>query len=161
MIQRIQTIYFIAIIIICATLCTGSVIKTMETLPTGGTGEYNLNLFYYTALENGALTASKVQFELIAIVAIIIGLTVTVIFSFKDRMKQKKLAKVNYIIMLVLALAVFTKAVILFPTFSFSKIFPYSSFGLMLICFLFYLNWRAIRLIKKDEELVRSADRIR
>src|SRR5688572_18680862 len=107
MIQRIQTIYFIAIIIICATLCTGSVLKTMEILPAGGTGEYNLNLFYYTAIENGTLTASKLQFELIAIAAIIIGLTVTIIFSFKDRAKQKKLAKVNYLMFLLVLLAVF------------------------------------------------------
>jgi len=27
--------------------------------------------------------------------------------------------------------------------------------------FLFYLNWRALRLVKKDEDLVKSADRIR
>jgi hypothetical protein len=161
MVQRIQTIYFIAIIIICATLCTGAVIKIMEPLATGGNGEYNLNLFYYTAIENGVLTATKLQFELIAIAAIIIGLTITIIFSFKDRAKQKKLAKVNYIIMLLLVLTVFAKALILFPAFSFSKIFPYSSIGVMLMGFLFYLNWRAIRLIKKDDELVKSADRIR
>jgi hypothetical protein len=161
MIQRIQTIYFIAIIIICATLCTGSVLKTMETLPAGGTGEYNLNLFYYTAIENGTLIASKLQFELIAVAAIIIGLTVTIIFSFKDRHKQKKLAKVNYLMFLLLLLTVFVKAIFLFPAFSFGKLFPYSSLGIMLIFFMVYLNWRAIRLIKKDDDLVKSADRIR
>jgi hypothetical protein len=30
-----------------------------------------------------------------------------------------------------------------------------------LMIFMFYLNWRAIMLVKRDEELVKSADRIR
>ncbi len=161
MLQRIQTIYFIAIIIITATLCTGSIIKITETTPLGVTNEYNLNLFYFTALENGNVTANEMQFTLIAIAAIIIGLTALIIFTFKDRPKQMKLAKVNYLMMLLLLLAVFTKAMIYIPMFSFGKIFPYSAFGLVLIVFLFYLNWRAIRLVRKDDELVKSADRIR
>src|SRR6185295_484466 len=113
------------------------------------------------AIENGVLTSTKLQFELIAIAAILIGITIAVIFSFKDRAKQKKLAKLNYMIMLLLVLIVFAKAMFLFPAFSFGKIFPYSAIGIMLMGFLFYLNWRAIRLIKKDDDLVKSADRIR
>ena len=161
MIQRIQTIYFIAIIIICATLCSGSVIKVTETSVTGVNSEHTLNLFYYTLFENGTLVKSELQYILIAIVSIIIALTITIIFSFKDRLKQLKLGKVNYIIMLVLVLAVFAKAMTTIPTFTFAKLFPYSAIGMMLIVFLFYLNWRALRLVKKDEELVKSADRIR
>lgn len=161
MIQRIQTIYYIAIIIICATLCTGSVVKVIEANPAGGSSEYNLNLFHYTAIENGLLVKNELQIALIALAAIIIGITGVVIFSYRDRVKQIKLSKVNYLIMLLLVLTVFAKAMLYIPAFSFGKMFPYSSVGFLLMVFLFYLNWRAIRLVKKDEELVKSADRIR
>ena len=63
--------------------------------------------------------------------------------------------------MFVLVLAVFAKAMMAIPTFTFGKLFPYSAIGMMLLTFLFYLNWRALRLVKKDEDLVKSADRIR
>ena len=161
MIQRIQTIYFIAVILICATLCTGSVIKVTEITSPGMNTEYNLNLFYFTSIENGIPVKNELQFILIALVALIIGLTVTIIFSFKDRPKQLKLGKVNYIIMLVLVLAVFAKAMMSIPVFSFGKLFPYSAIGMMLMAFLFYLNWRALRLVKKDDEMVKNSDRIR
>jgi hypothetical protein len=72
-----------------------------------------------------------------------------------------KFARINYIFMLLLTLAVFAIAMKDIPDFSFGKIFPYSTFGLLLIVFLFYLNWRAIRLIRKDDDLVKSADRLR
>ena len=161
MIQRIQTIYFIAIIIICATLCSGSVIKVNERSASGISSENTLNLFYYTLFEYGVVVKNELVFIFIALVSIITGVTLTIIFSFKDRLKQLKLGKVNYIIMLVLVLAVFAKAMMAIPTFSFAKLFPYSAIGLMLMMFLFYLNWRALRLVKKDEDLVKSADRIR
>jgi len=160
MLQRLQTVYLIAIIIIAATLCTGSVIKVSETV-NATNNEYTLNLFYYTAMQNGELTKNELQITLIALIAIVIGITLFVIFSFKDRTKQLKLAKINYIFMLLLVLVIFAKAMMYIPQFSFGKLFPYSSVGLLLMTFLFYLNWRAIRLIRKDEDLVKSSDRIR
>ena len=73
MIQRIQTIYFIAIIIICATLCSGSAIKVTQTGPDNMITEYNLNLFHYKVVENGIQTINEVQIILIALVSIEIG----------------------------------------------------------------------------------------
>jgi hypothetical protein len=160
MIQRLQTLYFAAIIIICASLCSGAIIKVVQPLSDGSQGSYSLNVFYYTTNEYNQPT-SNLQIELIALASIIIGLATVCIFSYKDRMKQIKLAKTNYLMFTLLILAVYGKAAMLIPDFSLAKVFPYSMFGLVMMLFMFYLNWRAIRLIKKDEDLVKSADRIR
>ncbi|MFI5221449.1 MAG: DUF4293 family protein [Bacteroidia bacterium] len=158
MLQRLQTVYLTAIIIIAATLCTGSVVKVQETV-NGVTNDYSLNMFYYTSVQNGEVK-SEIQIGLIALIAIIIGITLFVIFSFKDRKKQLKFAKVNYIFMILLVLVVLLKAISI-PSFAFGNLFPYSLVGMLLMAFLFYLNWRAIRLIRKDEKLVTDADRLR
>ncbi|MFN5919762.1 MAG: hypothetical protein ACK45I_00525, partial [Bacteroidota bacterium] len=57
--------------------------------------------------------------------------------------------------------ALFVKAVMDIPGFTFAGQSMQSVFALALLFFTAYLNMRAIMLIKKDEELVRSADRIR
>lgn len=162
MIQRIQTIYFIAIIILCAVLCSGAIIKVVQPAADGkGEVEYALNLFYFSVIEPGSGVKIDLQFPLIALAALVMGLTVLIIFSYKDRAKQMRYTKVNFLMMLLLVLAVFSKAAMSIPGFSFGKIFPYSIFGSIIFLFMFYLNWRALRLIKKDDELVKSADRIR
>jgi uncharacterized membrane protein len=57
--------------------------------------------------------------------------------------------------------ATFSTAALKIPGFNMSSLSFASTFGIALMIFMFYLNWRAIMLIKRDEELVKSADRIR
>jgi ABC-type Fe3+-siderophore transport system permease subunit len=47
------------------------------------------------------------------------------------------------------------------PNFSPDMLMINSGIGIGIVMLLFYFNWRALSLIQKDEELVKSADRIR
>lgn len=174
MIQRIQTVYLIAIIILVSIMCTGSLLSMKQQNATNGIDEYDLNIFHFkhTEVQNATTVDGKptqtstikvvsVQYGLIAIAAILIGLTLTIIFSFKNREKQIKLTRLNFLVMSMLYAALFAKAINYMPGFEFSKLMPYSSVGVILMIFNLYLNWRVLRLIKKDDELVKSADRIR
>jgi hypothetical protein len=160
MIQRLQTVYFIAIILICLLISTGTLLS--GSLSTEGlVTYYQLNLIYFKVFENGTLVSSEIQYFLIFLLSAIIGWTLNIMFSFKDRSKQIKLAKWNYLFILLLIVALFTKAVMDIPGFAFAVQRMDSVFGLALLFFIGYLNFRAIMLIKKDDALVKSADRIR
>lgn len=160
MLQRLQTLYFLAIIIICIVLCSGAVIS-IHTTEGNISKDYVLNVLMFNVYENQVQTESQIQYALAAIVAIILGWTLKVIFSYKDRNKQIKAARINFLFMLLLLLAVFSTATMKIPGFRLASLTTASVFGLAFILFMFYLNWRAIMLIKRDEELVKSADRIR
>jgi len=113
------------------------------------------------ATQTSVIKSMSIQYGLIAIAAILIGLTIGIIFSYKNREKQMKLTRLNFLVMAMLYSASFAKAINYIPGFEFSKLMPYSTLGIMLMIFNFYLNWRVLRLIKKDDDLVKSADRIR
>jgi len=161
MIQRIQTVYLVTIIILTCVMCKGSLISIQSPNASGSMDIYNLNIFYFNAVENGSTTHNDIQFGLIAIAALQILLTAVIIFSFKDRPRQMKLVRFNFLVMFMLVAGIFSKAVMDIPTFSFSKMFPYSIFGFTMMVMIIYLNWRVLMLIKRDDEMVKSADRIR
>lgn len=160
MLQRIQTIYFIAIILICCLLFSGSIINVHATI-NGVPTDYVLNILYFNTYENQSLVSSSIQFELIAFAALIIAWNTRVIGSYKNRPEQIKHAKKTYLFLLLLFIAVFAKASFVIPGFNMSGLSTSSVFGIALMIFSFYLNWRAISMIKRDEDLVKSADRIR
>lgn len=160
MIQRIQTIYLLAIVIIISTLCGVNIIHATITSANGST-EYLLNLFYFTVKQNTAVTETHLQWGLILIAAIIIGLSVLAIMSFKDRAKQMLYCKINFLAMIALIAAITAKTYSYIPGFSFSMLMLPSIFSLSFLIFMLYLNWRALALIQKDDELIKSADRIR
>lgn len=160
MLQRLQTIYFIAIILICSVLFGGSIINVHSDI-NGKSIDYTLNLLYFNTYENSSLVSSSIQYELIALAALVIVWVVKVIRSYNDRMQQIQHAKKTYLFLLILGIAVFAKAAMKIPGFNMSGLNSSSIFGLALFLFTFYLNWRAISMIKRDEEAVRSADRLR
>ncbi len=160
MIQRLQTIYLVAIILICAMLCTGSVVN-MHALSNGINRDYTMNFLYYRVYENGVLIESHMQYIMITIVSLLIGWTIKVIFGYKNRSQQIKNAKINFIFMGLLFAGLFSMAAIYIPDFNLSTLNFNSVFGLALMIFMAYLNLRAILLIRKDDNLVKSADRIR
>lgn len=171
MIQRLQSLYLFAIIILALITCTGQLIDFREQLLSGvrnpdGTIEsvsqtYTLNAVYLNKYENGILQNSEIQFVLITLVAILVGWTLNVILGFKDRKKQILHAKLNFIVIGVYLLAVIVTAYTKIPGFTFVGMTIKASIGMALIVFMLYLNLRALLLIKKDDDLVKSADRIR
>ncbi len=160
MIQRIQTIYFIAIVIIATMSCTGELLNSMQMMP-GMAKYYTLNAMYLCTYENGALVSTVIQYDTIVLVALIIGWTVNIIMGFKNRKRQMTHARINYIFISALIAVLFIKAFVVLPGFSMGSLSMRSAFGIALLVFMIYLNTRALMMIKKDEELVKSADRIR
>lgn len=160
MIQRLQTVYFIAIIIIAAVSCSGQLITSHQMLP-GLVKDYTLNSIYFNVYENGSLVSSQIQYLLILLTSVLIGWTINIILTYKNRVKQIRYTKINFAIIAVYILGLFTRAFMLIPDFNFGGLSLKSTFGVALLIFMLYLNMRALMLIKKDEDLVRSVDRLR
>lgn len=160
MIQRLQTVYFIAIIIIAAVSCSGQLITSHQMLP-GLVKDYTLNSIYFNVYENGSLVSSQIQYLLILLTSVLIGWTINIILTYKNRVKQIRYTKINFVIIAVYILGLFTRAFMLIPDFNFGGLSLKSTFGVALLIFMLYLNMRALMLIKKDEDLVRSVDRLR
>jgi hypothetical protein len=160
MIQRIQTIYLIAIIFICAMACSGSLINAHQ-MTEGLVKDYTLNLIYLKYYENGVLMSQSILYELVALVSIVIGWTINIILGYKNRKRQLLHTKINFIFIAVLIVLLFVKAFTAIPDFAFNTLSMQSTFGLALLFFMLYLNLRVLLLIRKDEELVKSADRLR
>jgi glucan phosphoethanolaminetransferase (alkaline phosphatase superfamily) len=148
-------------VVIIATLCSISILHFVFVEPENKTTEYLLNLFYFNKLENGVLIESKLQIGLILISSIIMGLSIFILMGYKNRVKQMKFTLLNLLAIVALVLAFFTKAYMYVPEFSSEKLMLPSMVGMTLLIFLIYLNIRVYNLIKKDEELVKSADRLR
>jgi glucan phosphoethanolaminetransferase (alkaline phosphatase superfamily) len=160
MIQRLQTVYFIGIIFICAIACGGSLINYHQ-MGEGMVKDYILNMIYLRSYENGMLVSQSIMWELIALVSIIIGWTVNIILGFKNRTRQILHTKINFVFIALLIIAVFVKAFTAIPDFTFGTLSMQSTFGLALLFFMLYINLRALLLIRKDDNLVKSADRLR
>src|ERR1043166_8052872 len=118
MIQRIQTLYLVAMIILTATLCSGSIIHVRTTDPQGVSYEYSLNIFYYVIKQNGIIQETSVQYPLIVIAAMVIGISLAAMFSFKDRRRQMKFVRINFMMVFLLFAAVCSIAVMKIPGFS-------------------------------------------
>ena len=161
MIQRIQSVFLLIIIIIAASLCGMSILHLVYIEPEAKTTEYVLNLFYFNKLENGVLIESNLQIGLILITSIVIGLSAYILLNFKNRVRQMSFTQINILAIISLIAAFAVKAYLYIPNFSSEKMMLSSMFGITLMLFMLYLNIRVYFLIKKDEDLVRSADRIR
>lgn len=160
MIQRLQTVYFIAIILIAAMACGGSLINVHQ-MSEGMVKDYILNMIYLRSYENGVLISQTIMWELIVLISVTIGWTINIILGFKNRSRQILHTKINFLIIMLLIIALFVKAFTAIPEFSFGTLTMQSTFGLALVFFMLYLNLRALLLIRKDDNLVKSADRIR
>lgn len=171
MIQRIQTIYLFAIIVLALITCTGQVIDYQERIPAitatdsvatqGKAIAYTLNAIYFNTYENATLVNSDIQFGLIILVSLIVGWTLNIILGYKNRKRQMLHTKLNFLIIGAYLAAVLAKAFTQIPNFSFGNMTMKASIGLALIIFMLYLNLRALLLMRKDDELVKSADRLR
>ncbi|MFN4083922.1 MAG: DUF4293 family protein [Bacteroidia bacterium] len=161
MIQRLQSIYLVAIIVLIASLCSIHIVTAVDIKEGFPAYRYTLNLFYFTVTENGAVVTNKLQWGLILISSGIIALALFALLGFKNRQKQMLYCKINFLLIILLLLAITAKVYTNIPDFGFNKLMMNSGVSFAIFILIIYFNWRAHALIQKDDELVKSADRIR
>ncbi len=154
MIQRIQTIYLMLAV---------AAIAAMPFLPLaeikGYSDEFILDAKGIYKI-NGEYLQSAIAISLL--IALEIFFTLFIVFQYKKRNRQMMLGKLNLLILTILIAVVFfyadyAKTLTGLPkdtlvNYQFACILPVISI---------ILNYLAIRAIKKDEDLVRAADRLR
>ena len=157
MIQRIQTIFLVLVVIL------GVVFSFLPVLGfTGFDIEYVMNAYKTTIEGNDEMVISKnmgvgVMQGMVFLVALL------TIFLYKNRSLQIKIGKLN-ILLIALQIAAIVmysdsvKTAIGEPTSDILVSFKIGSFIPVISLILTYL---AIRFIKKDENMVRAADRLR
>lgn len=159
MIQRAQSLYLTGIIAIIGVLCFGSMFEQWD--PSNGQ-RYSLNLNEFRTFDkNGTLLTAATQWTTLIPAILVAAFTIAIIFSYKNRPRQIKMCWWNYLLIILLIALTVSGAFRNIPGFDLKEAFKSSLFGCLLSLFLLYLNFRAIMLIKRDEDLVRSADRIR
>ena len=151
MLQRIQTVYLL-LAIICDAL--------MFAFPFAKITIVEEFIFSTSGLLSGGKDISPMPFTLIA--ASLIGFTTISLLLYKNRGLQLRLGRLNYILHLFAIVAIFFSVdsiVADLPNGNVAKIVYGIGFYMPVasLAFLFLAN----RSIKKDEELVRSLDRLR
>ncbi len=155
MIQRVQSIYLalVKIFAIMFIFLPIGIVSITENI-------YKINIAGYGLYEhiNLPLTAIWIRYILIATAIIIIALTAITFFKYKNRPLQIKLNQFNLLLHIV-AIAMsfffldfFKEVADTGLQYSYAIVFPLLSLILLLL---------ANRAIKKDEKLVKSADRLR
>jgi|694.fasta_scaffold04358_22 hypothetical protein len=164
MIQRLQTLFFIGVIVSQATLFfinLGS-INSFEA-------SYNFSLSGFQRLESAGELALPGSNSIWGVVlnSVICVFTAYIIFQFKNRNLQTKLAGFNMVLLCGFIALVFFQfedmRTVVFERHSeqADKLSVMYGLGMILPLLSLIMNGLAIRGIRKDEALVRSADRIR
>ncbi|MDA3818016.1 MAG: DUF4293 domain-containing protein [Prolixibacteraceae bacterium] len=153
MLQRIQTVFLLLALIL---------IGLLAWLPLGdiiaGTELYEFTIRGVFHAENGNVVINA--WPLIALLAVIEILQLLIIFGYKNRVRQMRMAVFNILIMLG-----FLAAAWFFVHLSLKELGGEGGYSFKIpLAFPIVaaiLNYLAIRAIGKDEALVRSVDRIR
>ena len=162
MIHRIQSIYLF-IIVICQTLLFATALASFSSYETS----FNLSLMGFYKLSSAGNEMLINSYALMAIDLVVILLSLFIIFSFKNRKTQIKLAAFNFLLIcgfIVLMFYSFDNAKSLLDkayNTQNAEISTTYGIGMILPILSLIFNFLAIKGIRKDEELVRSADRIR
>ena len=161
MIQRIQTLYLLAIVILGSTLCFKPVIQLVTPEEAAELRIYNLSasgLELVTNEDCQPVICLQGLWGLLVTTALIPLLALVDIFLYKKRLLQARLNIFLALLCLgyygVLAIYIWQAKLALGVDW---HILPWASFPL--VCFV--LTLMATRRILKDEALVRAADRIR
>lgn len=157
MIQRIQTVYLATAAIL---LIIPIVLElTLATITVEG-GAYELTPVTAHFMVDGATTETLFgSFSITAAFALSLFLTVYGIMQYKNRKFQMRLVQLALIFQPIIAVVVFIYAQKMI-TFTEETSISYSPvLGVLLVNVVLY--FLAYRGIKKDDELVRSADRLR
>ncbi|GAB4395485.1 MAG: hypothetical protein OHK0053_03750 [Microscillaceae bacterium] len=162
MIQRVQTI-FLFVVVLSMVLCF--FFPIWEKQNTSTQEKTSLNLFslkYEKKTEKGEKAAQTTSTFYLALLAAAAAATALYsIFRYDNRLTQMKLGLLNSLLMsIMLALSVY------FITYYGEKSFPKPEFGTYLVSFYLMIaglisNLVANRFIRRDENLVRSSNRMR
>lgn len=148
-------------ILVLIVLLSGSVLKgNPESSDAADRWEINMSSIRHTDAAGVEINRDTLILPLIATVVFALYILI-IIFSYKNRIRQIRMATANYLIILLLFGLIVFIAQQKITGFNFMNSVSGSLVGLLMFLLLLYLNFRAISLIKKDEALVRSADRIR
>jgi hypothetical protein len=157
MIQRIQSI-FLALVVLIGVLASFMPILGF----TGYETTYVMNL-YKTIVANDPTNVIIKNMGVGAIQGLVQLLALVIIFLFKNRQLQVKLAKLN-----ILLIALEIAAIVMYSDVAKTVIGPQSNdvvvsfkLGAVIPIISLILTYLSIRFIKKDEALVRAADRLR
>jgi len=156
MIQRIQSVFLLVAAIVTIILLFISIgdIYTAEA-------QYTFTCFN-VHLPNGQVVMSTIYIALILILSACIS--IYAIFKYKDRMKQTRIVSINMLVFLIAIMLM----IWVFPDFLFQRkglmqegdIFRFN-YWIMIFVIPPVCMFLANRFIRKDEQLVRSADRLR
>ena len=156
MIQRIQSVFLLVAAIVTIILLFISIgdIYTAEA-------QYTFTCFN-VHLPNGQVVMSTIYIALILILSACIS--IYAIFKYKDRMKQTRVVSINMLVFLIAIMLM----IWVFPDFLFQRkglmqegdIFRFN-YWIMIFVIPPVCMFLANRFIRKDEQLVRSADRLR
>ncbi len=157
MLQRVQTVYLFLVFVF-------SLLYLIFPLATLDNGEIIIQAYKIDGIPNEFIKEDNkltnfLQIVLPVMVFAIMILSIYTTFMYRKRMYQIKLSRLNILLLLILVVASFFFADTIKNNLSLKEIsygvsllFPFISMILLLL---------AIKAIKKDEALVRSADRIR
>ena len=157
MLQRIQSL-FLALVVILGVVA--SFIPVLNFI--NGDTAYAMNLYKTISLTEPSSIVSK-NMGVGVLQGVILLLSLVIIFLFKNRSLQMKLAKLN-----ILLIALEIAAIVMYIDTARNAINDSAEaiaigvkFGAIIPVLSLILTYLAIRFIKKDDDLVRSADRLR
>ena len=155
MLQRIQTLYFLIIVIILVLL----IFIPIGELEVAGS---NFQLMA-SGMFAGEGVSSISLMPLVIYNSLLAVYTLIIIFLYGNRPMQIKLARLNGILLAVLIALVVLSADYVTDNFDVTEdeVLVNYGIGTYLTFIPLILNYLAIKRIRKDEELVRSADRMR
>lgn len=155
MIQRIQTLYLLLTTIVSGLFLKWGFLTIINS--EGSQTILKFKGFFRAAVENGIGGMDKLL-PLTVISVLIPAISLVAIFIFKNRKLQMKLTLVILVLEVVLLIAAISLSLMAIRTLSFSittninALFPFLSIIFTILAF---------RRIKKDDDLVKSYDRIR
>lgn len=160
MIQRVQTLYLLALIAVIAFM-----LVTDSKISTGSSTQNNLKTSYSlgirtTALQTTHTVVSGINYGIVSCLILSLLLSAMTIFQFKNLGFQKKLCKVNFGL---ISMACFFVLYAHFSVTSNPGILwePQFSYSALLLFIPLLMNYFALRGISKDLDTLASADRLR
>lgn len=157
MIQRIQSVFLAAVVLLGIILFISPVLNF-----TSYEASFQMNAYTTYNIADHIVVSKNIGIG--AMQGFVVLLAVITVFLFKKRQLQIKLCKLN-----LLLIAIQIAAIVFYIDTAKEAIFPQNpndivlglSLGFFIPILNFILTYLSIRFIKKDENLIRSADRLR
>ncbi|NBV57336.1 MAG: DUF4293 family protein [Bacteroidetes bacterium] len=157
MLQRTQTLFLLAIIFICSVLSLTNI--PFFEVNNSNNSEKVFVSYNVTQITSEESTITEDNTMIMGCLVAIIILSLVNTFSFKNRKLQMLLTAFNYLLILLLIALIYNFSLHMdyFENYGNSNF----KFGVIFPIILIILNLLAFRGIKKDEQLIRSMDRLR